>query len=152
MAPKKANRPGGSIKALAAALSVSERRIQQLLEVGMPDDVGGALAWRAEKEGDDSSAEALRKERILLVRVQREKVEHELRISKGEAIDIAEVEDAFSAIGAAVKGAISRLEADLPPMLEGMEPAKMQLIVRDKCDEVLALLEDQAAKVWQRQA
>ena len=86
-----------------------------------------------------------------------EKLEVEIAIAKlkydaacNELVSIAEVEDVLAAIGAAVKGAISRLEADLPPMLEGMKPAKMQLIVRDKCDEVLALLEDQSSKVWQR--
>ena len=145
-------RPDGTLNALVEALGVEKRRVSALLKQGMPDDVEGALAWRAEKDGGDTSAEALRKERILLGRVQREKVTHELRMSKGESVDIAEVEDAFAYIGAAVKGAISRMEADLPPMLEGLPPAKMQSIVRDKCDEVLALLEDQKAKVWKRPA
>ena len=143
-------RPDGTLNALVDALGVEKRRVSALLKQGMPDDVEGALAWRDEKSGGDTSAEALRKERILLVRVQREKVTHDLKMAKGDAVDIAEVEDAFSAIGAAIKGAVSRMEADLPPMLEGLPPSKMQTIIRDKCDEILALLEDQASKVWQR--
>lgn len=150
MANKAGNRPDGTIKALSEAMGVTDRRIQQMLKAGMPDDVEAALAWRAEKDGGDTSAEALRKERILLVRVQREKVAHDLKMAKAESVDIAEVEDAFASIGAAIKGAVSRMEADLPPMLEGLPPAKMQTIIRDKCDEILALLEDQASKVWQR--
>jgi len=48
-----------------------------------------------------------------------------------------------------VKAAIMRMEADLPPMLEGMEPAAMQRTIRGKVDEVMATLADESSKVWE---
>jgi hypothetical protein len=73
-----------------------------------------------------------------------------LKLAKeeGSLISLAETKDALSRIGAAVKAAIARLEADLPPLLEGLSPAQMQKIVRGKCDEVLAQIEDASSKVW----
>lgn len=40
-------------------------------------------------------------------------------------------------VGAVFKAAVKRLEADLPPMLEGCKPETMQRMIGDKCDEVL---------------
>jgi len=71
-----------------------------------------------------------------------------LREAAGSYVSRAMVEESMLRIGAAVKAAIMRMEADLPPMLEGMTPAGMQKVIREKVDEVLSTLSDANAQIW----
>jgi hypothetical protein len=72
-----------------------------------------------------------------------------LREAAGSYVSRAMVEESMLRIGAAVKAAIMRMEADLPPMLEGMAPAGMQKVIRAKVDETMAMLNDESSKIWQ---
>ena len=74
---------------------------------------------------------------------------YKLREAAGKYVSKVTVDEALIRIAAAVKAAILRMEADLPPALEGMEPAQMQRVIRGKVDEVMAMLSDETAKVWQ---
>lgn len=71
-----------------------------------------------------------------------------LREAAGTYVSRSTVEEALIRIGAAVKAAVMRMEADLPPMLEGVTPAQAQRIIRGKVDEVMGVLADQSSKVW----
>ena len=73
---------------------------------------------------------------------------YKLREAAGKYVARAKVEEDLIRIGAAVKGSILRMEADLPPMLEGMTPAQMQTTIRQKVDEVLSTLSDASAEIW----
>lgn len=73
---------------------------------------------------------------------------YKLREAAGKYVPKSIVEEALMRIGSAVKGAVLRMEADLPPMLEGATPAAMQRMIREKTDEVMATLSDAAADVW----
>lgn len=77
---------------------------------------------------------------------------YKLREAAGKYVSRAVVEEALIRIGSAVKAAIMRMEADLPPMLEGMDPAAMQRTIRGKVDEVMATLADESSKVWEVEA
>lgn len=74
---------------------------------------------------------------------------YKLREAAGKYVSKATVDEALIRIAAAVKAAVLRMEADLPPMLEGMDPAAMQRVIRGKVDEVMTMLSDEAAKIWQ---
>ena len=74
---------------------------------------------------------------------------YKLREAAGSYVSRGMVEEAMLRIGAAVKAAIMRMEADLPPMLEGMAPSGMQKIIRAKVDETMAMLNSESAKIWQ---
>lgn len=76
---------------------------------------------------------------------------YKLREAAGKYVSRSMVEEALIRIGSAVKAAVMRMEADLPPMLEGMEPASMQKIIREKVDEVMQTLSDESSKVWQNE-
>lgn len=130
-------RAPGTLTALVDALGVSKRRVSQLLEAGMPDEPEAALTWKAEKEGGDGSSDQLRKERILLVRAQREKIELEMKVKRGELVPKSAQAEAFEMIGVLTKTMLQRLEAELPPILEGMSPAQMVTLIRDKGREIL---------------
>lgn len=64
----------------------------------------------------------------------------QLQADMGKLISLQEVREVAMRIGAGVKAAIMRFQADLPPMLEGLPPAKMQKIIQEKGDEVLRWL------------
>ena len=74
---------------------------------------------------------------------------YKLREAAGKYVAKVTVDEALIRIAAAVKAAVLRMEADLPPMLEGMDPAAMQRVIRGKVDEVMTMLSDEAAKIWQ---
>lgn len=74
---------------------------------------------------------------------------YKLREAAGKYVARATVDEALIRIAAAVKAAVLRMEADLPPMLEGMDPAAMQRTIRGKVDEVMTMLSDETAKIWQ---
>jgi flagellar biosynthesis/type III secretory pathway protein FliH len=73
---------------------------------------------------------------------------YKLREAAGQYVSKAMVEEALMRIAAAVKAAVRRMEADLPPMLEGADPAAMQRIIREKADQVMTTLSDATAEVW----
>ena len=145
--PKRTTRSPGELAALVTALAVSKRRVNQLLAEGMPATPAAAVAWRDKIDSGDASAKALRQERLLLVRAQRLRLEQETKVRAGELVSLAAVGDAFQAIGAATKHGIQKLEGELPQLLEGMTPAQMARIIREKGDEILNAIADYEAKV-----
>jgi hypothetical protein len=74
---------------------------------------------------------------------------YKLREAAGKYVPRSTVEEALIRVGSAVKAAIMRMEADLPPMLDGMDPPSMQRAIRGKVDEVMAVLSDESSKVWE---
>ena len=74
---------------------------------------------------------------------------YKLREAAGKYVSKATVDEALIRIAAAVKAAVLRMEADLPPMLEGMDPAAMQRTIKVKVDEVMTMLSDESAKIWE---
>lgn len=75
---------------------------------------------------------------------------YKLLEAAGRYVAKATVEESLIRIGAAVKAAALRMEADLPPMLEGASPAEMQRVIRDKVDEMMRTLSDESSKVWEK--
>ena len=77
---------------------------------------------------------------------------YKLRAAAGKYVAKAMVDEALIRIAAAVKAAILRMEADLPPQLEGCDPPAMQRIIRGKVDEIMAMLSESTAKIWDNDA
>jgi hypothetical protein len=73
-----------------------------------------------------------------------------LREAAGSYVARSTVDEALMRIAAAVKSAILRMESDLPPVLEGMSPPKMQVVIRGKVDEVMLMIADASSKVWEK--
>lgn len=74
---------------------------------------------------------------------------YKLREAAGKYVSRSVVEEALMRIAAAVKAAVMRMEADLPPMLDGASPSEMQRMIRGKVDEVMNVLADESSKVWE---
>lgn len=73
---------------------------------------------------------------------------YKLREAAGRYVSKVVVDESLIRIGAVFKSSLMRMEADLPQMMEGMNPAKMQEVIRDKVDEVLRMMEDEYLKVY----
>lgn len=70
-----------------------------------------------------------------------------LQASTGKIVPIERVEESIIRITAALKSSIMRLQADLPPMLEGLSPERMSQLIGEKSADVLRWLEGEAAKM-----
>jgi hypothetical protein len=73
---------------------------------------------------------------------------YKLREAAGRYVAKSIVEESLIRIGAVFKSSLLRMEADLPPMLEGMNPSTMRDTIRLKVDEVLRNMEDEYLKVY----
>jgi hypothetical protein len=129
----------------AAKLSVSVRTLREWEKAGIPEtEMRDRAARQQERAGGSSSmAEA----RLRKLQAEASLRELELEKQRGEVIAISEVLEGVARIGAAVRASVMRMEADLPPMLEGADPATMQRIIRGKVDEVLGDLSDRGAEL-----
>lgn len=87
--------------------------------------------------------------RTLKVQIDALRAGYALEIEQKQHCSIAEMSEALIRIAAAVKAAVLRMEADLPPMLEGLHPPAMQRVIRGKVDEVMTMLSDESAKIWE---
>ena len=73
---------------------------------------------------------------------------YKLREAAGRYVAKSIVEESLIRIGAVFKSSLLRMEADLPPMLEGMNPSAMRDSIRLKVDEVLRNMEEEYLKVY----
>ena len=144
---KPPRRAAGAIKALAISLGLTPRRCQQLLSAGMPEEPALAAQWRAEKENSDTAA-SLRRERIKLVRVQREKIEVELGLAKNEVISRAAVKLSDEGIAYAVSAFARKIENELPPLVLGLPLERSRPICKQAVREMLAMLKDKQSEFW----
>jgi hypothetical protein len=73
---------------------------------------------------------------------------YKLREAAGKYVSRSTVEESLIRVGAVFKSSLLRMEADLPPMLEGMNPAAMKDAIRSKVDEILRNMEEEYLKVY----
>lgn len=72
---------------------------------------------------------------------------YKLQEAAGHYISRSKVNEAMIRVGSLFKAAIKRLEADLPPMLEGASPEAMQRMIGEKADEVLRAMQEEYQKM-----
>lgn len=68
---------------------------------------------------------------------------------EGTLIDLAEVKAAMTRIGAITKSLLLRMQADLPPMMEGQSPSGMAKIIGESAEKILAELSLTESELWQ---
>lgn len=134
--------PLDDIEALKACLANQERKPQ-----GMASDL---------PQSDDMDVEELIRQlgtttdydeaRRLKIQIDGLRSAFQLREAIGSYIPAIDVDEAFIRIGTVFRAGVMRFEADLPPMLEGLPPEKMQKLIREKADEVLTILADECRK------
>jgi hypothetical protein len=68
----------------------------------------------------------------------------------GKLIELQEVEAAFTKLGAVAKSLLLRMQADLPPMLEGQSPSRMSQIIGESINSVLNQMSDPDGIAWKK--
>ena len=71
-----------------------------------------------------------------------------LEILQSKYIAMDEVKSAYIKLGSVIRAGIMRLQADLPPVLEGRTPAEMAKRIGEAADKLLTELSSNAAEVW----
>ena len=72
-----------------------------------------------------------------------------LEVLNASYISMIEVKEAFTKLGAIIRAGIMRMQADLPPALEGQSPSRMANIIGEAADTLLNELSEREAELWQ---
>jgi phage terminase Nu1 subunit (DNA packaging protein) len=135
--------------AMAEKAKVSVRTLQKWEKEGLDITDEAAVMLRADlAQGRKDSREDAGEAKLRKLIAEADRVELQVAKERGDLIAISEIDEVLMRLGAVVRAAIMRLEADLPPMLEGLSSAKMQKLIRSKVDEVLTALSDESAAIW----
>ena len=117
-------------KKIAQALQISTRRVTQLVKDGMPfDSIESAQKWRAEKAQGDSTVEALRAERIRLLRAQAERHEQENLVRSGQLLELGQVKNDCLIVCGKARDRFLSMSNELPPKLTGLATEKIAEII-----------------------
>lgn len=129
-----------TIESLAAALSLSPRRISQLKAEGMPcETLEAAIAWRSANRTTDSTEE-LRRRRIALLVAQERRVSIENDVLLKKYILISDMHIAQRRCLAVFRAQILAFPNSLSPKIEGLAASKMSAIIKDEVYELLTNL------------
>jgi len=93
------------------------------------------------------SARTYNDARTLKLQIEALRSGYSLTVEQDRHCTVAEIMDAMTGVAASVRAAIMRMEADLPPMLEGMAAPVMQRAIRAKVDEVMQVIQDAGEKM-----
>jgi hypothetical protein len=83
----------------------------------------------------------------LTVEIECKKIE--LKKLEDTCIDMADVQNAFYKLGAVMRAGIMRMQADLPPALEGQSPSGMAKIIGESAEKILSELSLTESELWQ---
>lgn len=141
---------------VAKALNVTVRRVNQLVNEGMPKaghgryDLAQCMLWyirylqkaleRREGSPEDSVGATLRMERTLLIKAQREREELELAARRGELISASVVKDKWTAIAATLKQRILAGPGRIAHLLEGENRITIKGRLDEQAREILTAL------------
>jgi len=142
-------RPRGTVKTLAEGLGITRRAVSSALLAGMPADLDAARQWRLVRVSGDDSAQTLRRERILLVREQREKAKLENEVRRGQLIDISKVQESVVNLVTSAKAELLKLTSDLPPILAGETAPAIQKKMRAAIIAILTNLSNGCDEQYQ---
>ena len=67
---------------------------------------------------------------------------------EGTLIALDEVEQAFTKLGSIIRAGIMRMQADLPPALEGQTASRMSAIIGQAVEAILTQLSDPEGAAW----
>ena len=110
------------------------------------------MAWRQNKLAGDSSTEALRTERIRLVRAQAERHEVENEVRRGELLEKGDVQRDCITVCSRARDRFLKLSNDLPPRLMGLTENQVAQIIHDEVTETLENLCRDFTKLYGSQA
>jgi transcriptional regulator with XRE-family HTH domain len=72
-----------------------------------------------------------------------------LEVLNASYISMIDVKDAFTKLGSVIRAGIMRMQADLPPALEGQSPSRMAKIIGESSEKLLTELSETESELWQ---
>ena len=144
--PKPSKKPK-SRAAICREFGITNPKLLQWEYEGINAHDTAAMSERAARKHGGGTAE------MHAARLRKLKAEAELaELRAGELerrlIALDEVEQAFTKIGTVTKSLLLRMQADLPPMLEGQSPARMSKIIGEAVEAVLCAMNDSEGMHW----
>ena len=85
--------------------------------------------------------------RTLKVQIDALRSGYALEVEQNKYCSLAQIEDGMDGIASVVRNSIKRLEADLPPMLEGLPASSMQKIISEKVTNVIQTIYDEGERL-----
>jgi phage terminase Nu1 subunit (DNA packaging protein) len=149
MSTRKKPLPPVNISQLARDHGTSRETIRKLRENGisLADDkaVAAGLACSRAKStppaptgGGETFAEAKRRRAV----ADADRAEVIARRESGEVIEVADVEELVTRLGAEMRSRLLSWIGTLPPMLEGLDASRIQPIMRHKITELLTAIHE----------
>lgn len=83
----------------------------------------------------------------LTVEIECKKIE--LKKLEDTCIDMVDVQNAFYKLGSVIRAGLLRMQADLPPALEGQSPSRMAKIIGESSEKLLTELSETESELWQ---
>jgi len=74
-----------------------------------------------------------------------------LEVLNASYISMLDVKEAFVKLGSVIRSGIMRMQADLPPALEGQSPSRMAKIIGESAEKLLTQLSETESELWQEE-
>ena len=110
-------------------------------------DITGEAQELEELVRQVKSARTYNDARTLKVQIDALRSGYALEVEQNNYCSISQIEDGVSAIASVVRNAIKRLEADLPPMLEGLDASAMRGLISEKVAKVIQTIYDEGQRI-----
>ncbi len=72
-----------------------------------------------------------------------------LEVLNASYISMIDTKAAFTKLGSIIRAGIMRMQADLPPALEGQSPSRMAKIIGESAEKLLTELSETESELWQ---
>ena len=128
---------------------ITDKTLQAWKNEGIDIYNDEAMAERAARK-HGASGNAMSEARLQKLQAEARSATMKADQLAGKLIEINEVRDAFTKIGAVTKGMLMRMQADLPPMLEGQSPSRMSQIIGESIHKVLTQMSDPDGVDWKK--
>lgn len=136
---------------------LDETTLRKYEKLGMSlDDEEAIKAYKAinsmdifDDSGDDIPELKRRQLIAQTIKTEKEAVKVEIQLQKEmrKLIDLKELEETYLFLGNKLKGMLNRLEAELPPVLDGLPAEQMAKVIREKLDAIYEYFEKEVKDI-----
>ena len=135
--------PKPNLSELARHHGTSRESIRKIRDEGVDLNDPKAVADRVALMRHKQDQPTLTDERRRKLKADADMAEFRVAQTKGELISRAEVDLEMRRVGSVFGAALERLQADLPPMLEGLKVESMAGVIREATDNVRRAMVEQ---------
>ena len=135
--------PKPNLSELARQHGTSRESIRKIRDEGVDLNDPKAVADRVALMRHKQDQPTLTDERRRKLKADADMAELRVAQTKGELISRAEVDLEMRRVGSVFGAALERLQADLPPMLEGLKVESMAGVIREATDNVRRAMVEQ---------